>query len=531
MNYKHLFLYFLICYWLVGCTSVPTEMVVAERIVETHPDSALNILQKLKPEKYQSNSNRALFGLLLFHALEKTDKKMQPDSVINFSISYFTKANDNIKLAGCYFYKGHKFKHEQQYADATGMYLKALDCLKNTKNYYLLGRIYSDMGDVYSFQSNFSEALKKYQSSLVCLNHSGDRIVAGFVLISIGRNYSLRKNRRVAQLYFKKAIYKMNDSILVGAAFQEMGINFHINKQLDSAQFYLRKSLQYPYRSTNYAIRNYCLADVMFDLEQYDEANKYATIALNYEAGFYTKKECYRILVNVAYLRKDIHQMGKYMILYQAYSDSVLQINTHTKIDVLENLHNTAQSTLKIKQNVILVISVLIIILILSIYFAIVLYKLNKIKKDQLNVSKHELTNNQKLYSESLSKNITDIRLLQTGIRKKASPPERDLLDKKIYQKALNLDNWDDFKLEMNHTFNNIVDKLVSKCPSITHKEITWCCMQLLDIPHADRMVLLEASSDSLYKLKQRLAHKLNLKSTKELNSYLINEINLTHQY
>ena len=531
MNNKHLFLNFLICYWLVGCISVPTEMDVAERIMKTHPDSALNILQKLKPEKYQSNSNRAFYGLLLFQALEKTDKKMQPDSIIDYSISYYKSKNENIELAGCYFYKGHMFKHAQQYAEATGMYLKAIDCLQNTKKYYMLGRIYSDMGDIYSFQSNFAEALKKYQSSLDYLNHSGDRIVAGFVLLSLGRNYSIKKNRRVAQLYFKQAIYKNRDSILVGAAFQEIGIDYYRNKQLDSAQFYLSKSLCYPYRSTNFAIRNFKLADIMFDLEQYDEAYKYATIALNYDANFYTKKECYRILVNIAYLRKDIRQMGKYMIQFQAYSDSVLQINTHTRIDVLENLHNTSQSTLKIKQNAILVISVLIIISILSIYFALILYKLNKIKKDQLYVFKQELTNNQKLYSESLSKNITDIRLLQTGIRKNASPLERNTLDKKMYKSALSLENWDEFKLEMNHTFNNLVDRLDSKCPSITHKEITWCCMHLLDIPHTDRMVLLETSSDSLYKLKQRLAHKLNLKSAKELDSYLINEINLTDKY
>jgi len=36
-------------------------------------------------------------------------------------------------------------------------------------------------------------------------------------------------------------------------------------------------------------------------------------------------------------------------------------------------------------------------------------------------------------------------------------------------------------------------------------------------------MLLLEATSDSLYKLKQRLAHKLNLNTTKDLDLFLRN--------
>jgi hypothetical protein len=75
----------------------------------------------------------------------------------------------------------------------------------------------------------------------------------------------------------------------------------------------------------------------------------------------------------------------------------------------------------------------------------------------------------------------------------------------------------------MNHAFNNIIVSIRLAYPAITRKEITWTCLHLLDIPHADRMLLLDATSDSLYKLKQRLAHKLNLKSTKELDLYLRN--------
>ena len=52
--------------------------------------------------------------------------------------------------------------------------------------------------------------------------------------------------------------------------------------------------------------------------------------------------------------------------------------------------------------------------------------------------------------------------------------------------------------------------------------------LHLLNIPNADRILILETTTEGLYKMKQRIAQKLDLKSTKELNAFL-NEIASTH--
>jgi hypothetical protein len=90
-----------------------------------------------------------------------------------------------------------------------------------------------------------------------------------------------------------------------------------------------------------------------------------------------------------------------------------------------------------------------------------------------------------------------------------------------MYNNILHLDDWPKFKQEMNHTFNQIVDRLELDYSGISKREIIWCCLQLLDIPNADKMLLLDTTANSLYKLKQRLAQKMSLKSTKELDSFL----------
>ena len=107
----HRFLFPFFYLWLVGCSVVPNELNNAERMMETHPDFALRILKSMKPDQTKSESNRALYGLLLFQALDKNYKPLQPDSIIDFSINYYVRTNDKPRLASCYFYKGRMCKN------------------------------------------------------------------------------------------------------------------------------------------------------------------------------------------------------------------------------------------------------------------------------------------------------------------------------------------------------------------------------------------------------------------------------------
>jgi len=506
---------------LVGCSVEPNELKNAEQIMDAHPDSALSILQHLKPKIYKSARNHALYGLLLFNALEKNDKKLEPDSLIDFSINYYNNQNDNLHLAACYYYKGHMFKHVQRYDDATVLYLKALDCLQKQKEFSLLGKIYADLGDICAIQLDYKESLKKYRYSLDCFKKSGNFIESKYIILSIGRIYHFEKDYKKAQLFYSFALNKTTDSLLCGLIYQEMGSNLYWNKQLDSAQYYLRKSLRFPFKSTGYSIRNFILADLLFDLQQFDSSFIYATNALKFPASSFTQRDCYRILTNIEYTRKDFKQMGIYLRHYQDCSDSVQKIRSQTKCKVLENLHHTTLETKVTKRNMILIVSVMMFILVLSGVLVLYLIKRNKLKREQLRAIKMQLHNKQEFVCQGLSKKIEEARAIQIEDRKNASIAKREKMDKQLYNIALHLDNWDDFCREMNHAFNNIVVILNTEYPTISRREITWCCMHLLDIPLADRILLLDATSDSLYKLKQRLAHKLNLKNTKDLSPFL----------
>ena len=172
----------------MGCSSSPNDLKLAENALTEKPDSALVFLQRI-PLKTLSESNRALYGILLFQALDKTNQTLQPDSVINFSVNHYQQSSKERELAISYYYKARLYKKAQQFDKATGLYLKALDNFQNTDNFYFLGKVYSDMGDICSFQNDDKASLHKYHLSAAYFQKANDTIEASYKLIDIGRIY------------------------------------------------------------------------------------------------------------------------------------------------------------------------------------------------------------------------------------------------------------------------------------------------------------------------------------------------------
>jgi len=521
-----LILFFFLC--LAGCSLLPSEIKIAEQLMETNPDSALHLLQRLHPDKTMIDADRALYGLLYFRALEKNKLSSQPDSLINFSLNYYLKENNKPRLASCYFYKARIYKNSQQYEQATVMYLKALDYSLDQKNYYLLGKIYADMGDICSFQQDYKESLKKYQLSVNYYNRAGKTIDASNRILDIGRTYRLIKNYKAAHKYYQRALGQTKDSIFSGVALQEIGINYYWAEQYDSAQYYIRKSLRFPFKGTNYAIRCFTLADLFFDIAQYDSAYKYASTALKYPSNYITQRECYRLLANTEYVKGDFKQMANYMTRFQLYSDSVRKIESQTKITVLEDLHQTSETVGKTKQYLIILGWLIPLIVILSLFIFFRLRKRNKGKEHELEEVEHQLSENITLLSKkqillktNLTQKIEEAKASNALQYKKASPSQRDVLDKDVYNNSLFVNDWNKFSSLMNRTFNNLVSYLENNYPEMTRKEITWCCLFLLDLSIPDLALVLESQPVSIYKLKQRVTQKMNLKSSIELNKLL----------
>ena len=506
---------------LVGCSLLPNKMKTAEQLMETSPDSALHLLQQIKPNQTLSSADQASYGLLLFEALDKKYLPLKPDSAINFSLEYYQNKNDKARLAKCYFYKGRMYKYAQQYDEATEMYLKALDNCQDKKDYALMGKIYGDMGYICSIQKDYVKAREKNQLAVTCLNKIGKTADASFRIIDIGVTYRCEKNYKMALQYYRKAVSISHDSILLGIAFQEIGTNYRDIRQLDSAEIYYRKSLKFPCKDNNYSIRCCNLSDLFFFESKFDSAIHYANVSLKYPSSFFIQKACYRILANSKYSQGDFKQMAYYMSKYQACTDSVRKIDIQTRTAVLENIHQTSQTAGKTKQYLIVLSWLIPLIIIISLFILFRLRQRNKGKEKQLIEAELQLNEKQLNLKNNFIQKIEESKSLHMEEYRKAPLAKREAMDKEVYNVCLHLNDWKVFSESMNRTFNNTVSFLEKTYPEITRKEITWCCLYLLNIHSGDMALVLDCKPESLYKLKQRLAQKMKLKTTLELNQLL----------
>lgn len=511
---------------MYNCSVIPDRLETAEELIETNPDSALQILQKTPPTAFNSDAHRALYGLLLFKTLNKKLLPLKPDSVINFSLNYYEEHHDNDRLADCYLYKGRTYMYAFQFEKAMDYYLKAMDIAQAKKDYLLLGRINSDIANIYTSQRDYSLARKKFKLAYEYFTRLKLQDKAFNLLLDIGRTYHNAKEYRKAQHHYSTLYSQAVDSMQQGALLQEIAINYYSSQKYDSALLYFRKIIPYPYILNNRAIRYYYLADLFFDLDQLDSAYYYAENSFNYNPDIRTQYECYRILTNVAYTRKDTKELFGKMERYVKLGDSIRKIDAQTKGSILEALHSTEKKADNTKQQRLYLFGL--VILLTTIGFTVFFYARKRIKKEKKRMETNHLEQKIGLKKEIVNKRrvtllqqIEELKAEQAHEYKKASPAAKEEMHRQLYNQLIHINSKENFEREMDLILNNMVSKLKDRYPSLTEKEIIWCCLHTLNIPTIDILLLLNYKVDSLNKMKQRLAQKTQIKGVPEINCFL----------
>gem|GEM_PF-310388 len=546
---NRLFTYFgiLLLLSFLGCSRNSKDLQRAQQLLETAPDSALHILQQIVAPNSMADADKALYGILLFEALDKNYLPLTPDTLINQSIEYFEEYAQKTRLATAYLYKARMYMAASQYEDASICLMHALDNADKTIDFALLGRIHTDLGTISFLQRDYVDARNEYKQKFFYFRKAKMATHTLDALLAIGRTYFAEKNCDSASVYYKQALGLATDSMSKGNCMQEIAQNYYEQKNYDSALHYLRPIIHYPYFDTNRAMRYYVLADVFFDCNQYDSAYIYAKRAFQFKPCIIIRKGCYRILVNTTYLQNKSKEMAHYTSLHSDCQDTLRRIQSQTKVSVLKKM-NQADKQIQADQLHIailaLLLSLLLVLALIIIYFIYQKHNTDKQAHEAKLLLAHEAelqhahskllaheAELQQAHSKLLAKQTQIIeeckqkieteRNKRLATRKKWTQAERKVMILELYESTLCLSDWCVFSRLMNYTFNNVVCVLESKSDEIKKEEIIWCCLYLLKVPTDDRLIVLNISTDSMYKLKQRLAIKLKLDGAKMVDEYL----------
>lgn len=243
----------------------------AETLLENYQDScAKMIFDEISSGKVLSDKNKAYYNLLITGYNYGVNDVKGTDSLIDFSISYYSKHIDNKKLAKSYYYRAlSSFK---DYSDSVLLDLKQAETVvKKTDDYVLASKIYGALAIYFGNSFEFEEALKYAKNEFFCANKTINDKLKACSLINLSVSYGKIGQKDSAFLCAKasekfvvqlKPHYQAYVFYNLGAAFFEISPAF--------AENYLKKSLECEKLAQSYAL----LSDLYVKSGRNDDAKK-----------------------------------------------------------------------------------------------------------------------------------------------------------------------------------------------------------------------------------------------------------------
>ena len=151
---------------MVGCAGreknreVDRDLNAAESLMESQPDSALRMLQRIDTLATLSGERRARHALLLSQAYNKNYIDLTDDSLISIAVDYYAQTDNAHYRLLSYHYLGAIYLNAGQYGPALHAALNAHDQAVESGDTVNLVRIESLLGRIYAFSNDFKEGLR-----------------------------------------------------------------------------------------------------------------------------------------------------------------------------------------------------------------------------------------------------------------------------------------------------------------------------------------------------------------------------------
>lgn len=136
-------------------------------------DSAQKALEAIEQTyKIKEGKDRAYYSLLKYQLQFRRqyydNKYLVNDSLINYSISYYTTHNDNYKLSLCYYLKGRTKDNQKEYKAAIKNFKKAESYIQNVDDNYLKMKLFCNIANINANNENYITACEYELKAIEC---------------------------------------------------------------------------------------------------------------------------------------------------------------------------------------------------------------------------------------------------------------------------------------------------------------------------------------------------------------------------
>ena len=149
-----------------GCSDSGNKVVLkrAEDLMETYPDSSLQILNSIEKTYLSSKEEKARYALLMSMALDKNHIDTTTFNVLQPAIDYYLSKGTADEKMRTYYYQGCIFNNQGKFERALDSFMKAVHNSNGCSDSLLLGRSHVFQGclfyDFYDFKSYMDEYQK-----------------------------------------------------------------------------------------------------------------------------------------------------------------------------------------------------------------------------------------------------------------------------------------------------------------------------------------------------------------------------------
>ena len=564
----------LIAFLLVACNerqSNNRQLILADSLMQSRPDSALCILQSISMDKFATQADSAYYVLLLTQARDKNYVVQTDDSLIRYAVAYYDKTNDVRMQAKAHYYWGCVYRDMNRQAEAFREFLIAAPLTEKAKEKRQLGLVYNNIGFIYNIQGFNEKADSIYQLMEVIAQEVKDTALwsealskQGSIALTKGKEYFAIAERKLSDAF--EAVNRVGNNSLKANISASLSNLYSRMDEGEKALYYAKLNLALRRDTARAYLAFLLLGDAYYKCEEYDSATFYFNKSL-LSKDYGRKVDAYMRLADIAMIQGNVTLSVELERNSSVYKDSLYEFHRNVVANEMIEAETDAQAMLqklyyKGRLNMYLYAFMLIVVMIIVV--ALFLYKRYQRKNDLLQKDKQQLEKvNQDLSQhyanlqtdiaekdleieclrkelashqmdeeqrEKLKIELDEMLLKRSALGKEAflhSPLYakmqaiiRDYQDKDESDEEISDKEWQEFVAGMDVQWNNAIADFCAKY-QLSKEELHLMCLSLVGFPFSHLEYLLHLSRRTLYRKKKALLKRMGAEQNCEFEEIL----------
>lgn len=517
-----------------------------EALLETRPDSALMMLNKVDP-KTLSTSEYASYCLLMTEALGKNQLPITSDSLISVAVEYFNDKGDLDTKARSYFYAGWVNQEMQNTKQAMEYFLKSADFAEDGTDYKLQYLIYYYLGDLYFKENLYDSALRVNKQAFRFSKLLNNKSYMVYALRNSALAYSGKGQNDSSIIYYSRAIDLLprSDSATLATLLNEMGGKYNQNGNFPRAIQCVNKAINLKPAYTELLYFYITKAHTYYNSAKYDSAYYYYNKTIK-SPNLNTKAESYYRLSSIEMLRGNLQKSLDYNNTYLSYRDSIEEQSRSEMVIKMQNIYQHKKTVEKIQyltlekdqqRTFIYLISAISVSVLLLLVTILVLYRSRKEsqtrelelavqkEKEEAQIAKTRLQESELIRIKKEKTLLEKEMELRTDFFNRLNNltfPFLATVEQKDANIRLTDEDWDSIVKNTDAAFNHFSTRLAKAYPDLKRDEVLFCCLIKMKLGLATLSSVYSLTKDAISKRKERIKkNKMKVEDGRSLDQFL----------